>query len=206
VACRLVVGAKIPVVSLITTLRSMLTPAQATPSASGALAAPRREATTCAERLEQLYRDHADRIYGLCLRMSGDRVQATELAQDVFVRAWEQLHRLRPESDAGAWLWRLATNVVLNARRSERRRLARIFPAEDLASFERPDSGTPLPVRRLSIEGAIARLPERARAVFLLHDVEGFAHGEIAAMLGIAEGTVRAHLHRARSLMREALR
>lgn len=155
--------------------------------------------------LEALYRDHADRIYGLCLRMSGDRVSALELAQDVFVRAWEQLSRKPPTGDAGAWLWRLATNVVLNARRSERRRHARVAAVADPALLERITMGTPLPVRRMSIEAAIARLPDRARAVYVLADVEGFPHEEVASMLGIAGGTVRAHLHRARAQMREIL-
>lgn len=159
-----------------------------------------------AQLLERLYREHADRIYGLCLRMCGDSQQATELAQDVFVRAWEQLDRLEPGSDAGAWLWRLATNVVLNAKRSDRRRLARVAPVAEPGLFERAQLGTPLPVRRLSIDAAIARLPDRAREVFILHDVEGFAHNEVAEQLGVAEGTVRAHLHRARALLREALR
>ncbi len=158
-----------------------------------------------AAMLERLYREHADRIFGLCLRMSGDRVRATELAQDVFVRAWEQLERLQPGSDAGAWLWRLATNVVLNAMRSERRRVARVAPVAEPGLLERAELGTPLPVRRLSLDAASARLPERAREVFVLHDVEGFASHEVSELLGIAEGTVRAHLHRARSLLRETL-
>jgi RNA polymerase sigma-70 factor, ECF subfamily len=156
--------------------------------------------------LERLYREHADRVYGLCLRMSGDAVRATELAQDVFVRAWEQLDRLQPGSDAGAWLWRLATNVVLNSMRSDRRRTARVAPVADPALLERTSLGTPLPVRRLTLDAAIATLPDRAREVFVLHDVEGFAHAEVAELLGVAEGTVRAHLHRARTLLREVLR
>ena len=155
---------------------------------------------------EELYRTHADRLYALCLRMSGDRVEATELAQDVFVRAWEKLDRLEQGSDAGAWLWRLATNVVLNDRRSRRRRIARVTNVEQPSELERPDLRTPMPVRRLSFDAAVARLPERARAVFVLHDVEGYDHPEIAAMLGVAEGTIRAHLHRARAMLREALR
>jgi RNA polymerase sigma-70 factor, ECF subfamily len=191
-------------VSLLTTLRSGFSSAVS----RRAVTAPTRTAAdeSRAALLERLYREHADRIYGLCLRMSGDRVRATELAQDVFVHAWEQLDRLRPDSDAGAWLWRLATNVVLNAMRSERRRHARVAPVAEPALLERAQLGTPLPVRRLSLDAAIARLPQRAREVFVLHDVEGFAGPEIAEMLGVAEGTVRAHLHRARSLMRETLR
>jgi len=188
---------------MLSTLRSGFTSAisrRAVPAARLAVEESR------AAMLERLYREHADRIYGMCLRMSGDRVRATELAQDVFVRAWEQLDRLRPGSDAGAWLWRLATNVVLNAMRSERRRVARVAPVSEPGLLERPDLGTPLPVRRLSLDAAIARLPERAREVFVLHDVEGFAAHEVSGLLGISEGTVRAHLHRARTLLREMLR
>jgi RNA polymerase sigma-70 factor (ECF subfamily) len=191
-------------VSLLTTLRSGFTTAVSRRSVPAARRTPAEESR--AALLERLYREHADRIYGLCLRMSGDPVRATELAQDVFVRAWEQLDRLQPGSDAGAWLWRLATNVVLNAMRSERRRYARVAPVAEPGLLERAELGTPLPVRRLSLDAAMARLPERAREVFVLHDVEGFAHAEVAEMLGVAEGTVRAHLHRARTLMREALR
>jgi RNA polymerase sigma-70 factor (ECF subfamily) len=190
-------------VSMLSTLRSGFTSAisrRAVPAAPPAIEESR------AALLERLYRDHADRVFGLCLRMTGDRVRATELAQDVFVRAWEQLDRLRPGSDAGAWLWRLATNVVLNALRADRRRVARVAPVPEPALLERANMGTPLPVRRLSIDAAIGRLPDRAREVFVLHDVEGFASHEVSKLLGVAEGTVRAHLHRARTLMREALR
>src|SRR6478672_191601 len=122
---------------------------------------------TRAALLERLYREHADRIYGLCLRMSGDPVRATELAQDVFVRAWEQLDRLQSGSDAGAWLWRLATNVVLNAMRSDRRRIARVAPVAEPGLLERAEQGTPLPVRRLTIDAAIARLHDRESEVFV---------------------------------------
>lgn len=167
---------------------------------TGSHAAPDRAA-----RLERLYRLHASRVYGICLRMAGDRSRATELAQDVFVRAWEKLHLLGDETDAGAWLARMATNVVLNARRSERRRWARVEPAEDLGALEPVSLQTPLPVRRMDINTAICRLPERARMVYVLHDVEGYAHDEIATMMQIAPGTVRAQLHRARQLMRETL-
>jgi RNA polymerase sigma-70 factor (ECF subfamily) len=159
-----------------------------------------------AARLERLYQAHASRVFGVCLRMTGDRGRATELAQDVFVRAWEKLDLLRDETDAGAWLGRIATNVVLNARRAERRRWARVEPVEDLAALAPVTLRTPLPVRRMDFDAAIRGLPERARMVYVLHDVEGYAHDEVAAMMGVAAGTVRAQLHRARRLMREALR
>ena len=190
--------------SMLSTLRSGFTSAVSRRAITGPVRTPDEHAR--AAQLEQLYGEHANRVYGLCLRMSGDAVRATELAQDVFVRAWEQLDRLQSDSDAGAWLWRLATNVVLNAMRSDRRRVARVAPVAEPALLERAQLGTPLPVRRLSLDAAIARLPDRAREVFVLHDVEGFSSGEVAELLGMAEGTVRAHLHRARSQLREALR
>jgi RNA polymerase sigma-70 factor (ECF subfamily) len=189
-------------VSMLSTLRSGFTSAISRRSVPAATRAAEESRSAL---LERLYREHADRIYGLCLRMTADRVQATELAQDVFVRAWEQLDRLHPDSDAGAWLWRLATNVVLNALRSDRRRVARVAPVAEPGLLERANMGTPLPVRRLSLDAAIARLPDRAREVFALHDVEGFTSQEVSESLGIAEGTVRAHLHRARTLLRETL-
>ena len=159
--------------------------------------------------LEALYREHADRVYGLCLRMSGDRERAAELAQDVFVRIWRKLHLLRREADPGAWIWRVATNVVLNELRSDRRRMARVTAAGGIAEAEAlapPAAGaTPLPVRRMDLATAISRLPQRARAIYLLHDVEGFSTEEIAEQLGVAAGTVRAQLHRARGQMRRIL-
>jgi len=191
-------------VSMLSTLRSGFSSAVSRRAITAPVRTPAEQ--TRAALLEQLYREHADRVYGLCLRMSGDTVRATELAQDVFVRAWEQLDRMKPGSDAAAWLWRLATNVVLNAMRSERRRVARVAPVAEPELLERGQLGTPLPVRRLSLDAAIATLPERAREVFVLHDVEGFASGEVSELLGIAEGTVRAHLHKARAQLREALR
>jgi len=191
-------------VSMLSTLRSGFSSAVSRRAITAPVRTPAEQ--TRAAQLERLYSEHADRMYGLCLRMSGDATRATELAQDVFVRAWEQLDRLEPGTDAGAWLWRLATNVVLNAMRSDRRRVARVAPVAEPALLERAQLGTPLPVRRLSLDAAIAQLPERAREVFVLHDVEGFAGPEVAQMLGVAEGTVRAHLHRARAQLREALR
>lgn len=174
---------------------------------SGAFIAPASglSAPDRAALLERLYRAHAPRVFGVCLRMTGDRVRATELAQDVFVRAWDKIDLLRDEANAGAWLARVATNVVLNARRAERRRWARVEPMEDVAAVAVVSLRTPVPVRRMELAAAMDRLPERARRVYALHDVEGYSHGEVATMLGVASGTVRAQLHRARQLMRKAL-
>jgi RNA polymerase sigma-70 factor (ECF subfamily) len=156
---------------------------------------------------ERLYRTHVDRIFSLCTRMVGDRGRAEELTQDVFVRAWEKLGQFRGESAFGTWLHRLAVNVVLNDRQAERRRRDRHDDGiEDVDTLPYGDS-RPVEVPGLSIdlEKAIAGLPPGARKVFVLHDVEGFTHEEIAESLGVTAGGCKAQLHRARMLLREAL-
>ncbi|HEU4827724.1 MAG TPA: RNA polymerase sigma factor [Gemmatimonadales bacterium] len=151
----------------------------------------------------ELYQAHAGRIFALCLRLEGDRARAEELTQDVFVRAWERLATFRGDSAFGTWLHRLAVNVVLAERRSLWRRGRKILFTDDPAAFERP--GETAAGSAGDLEGAIAGLPPGARTVFVLHDVEGYTHGEIARLSGIAEGTSKAQLFRARRLLREAL-
>jgi RNA polymerase sigma-70 factor (ECF subfamily) len=150
-----------------------------------------------------LYRAHAGRVYALCLRLEGDAARADELTQDVFVRAWERLDSFKGLSSFGTWLHRLAVNVVLTDRRSAWRREQRVFGTDDPAALEQPRRSEP--GLALDLERAIATLPAGARTVFVLHDVEGYQHAEIARMTGIAEGTSKAHLFRARRLLREAL-
>ena len=152
---------------------------------------------------ERLYREHVDRVFSLCARMCGDRVQAEELTQDVFVRAWEKLTLFRGESAFGTWLHRLAVNVILNARKGEGRRRSR--------SEGTPESLDAIPRRqdhvgeRMDLEAAIALLPPGAKRVFVLHDVQGYRHEDIADQLGMTTGGSKAQLHRARMLLREAL-
>lgn len=156
-----------------------------------------------AAAFEELYRTHAGRIHALCLRLEGDQARAEELTQDVFVRAWQRLPTFRGESAFGTWLHRLAVNVVLADRRTLWRRGRRLLFTDDPAAFERP--GEAAPGNTGDLEGAIAALPRGARAVFVLHDVEGYTHEEIARLSGIAAGTSKAQLFRARRLLREAL-
>jgi RNA polymerase sigma-70 factor (ECF subfamily) len=151
-----------------------------------------------------LYRAHAGRVYALCLRLEADADRAEELTQDVFVHAWERLATFRGESAFGTWLHRLAVNVVLTSRRSAWRRTRRVITANDPAAFERA-AEHPGPGLRLDLDQAIAALPPGARAIFVLHDVEGYQHGEIAAFMGVAEGTSKTQLFRARRLLRKAL-
>lgn len=155
---------------------------------------------------ERLYRENVGRVYGLCLRLSSDPSLAEELTQDAFVRAWERLGSFRGESAFFSWLYPLAVNVALSERRARRRRTARVMPTDDLTPFEKPpDVRADGPELGLDLERAMATLPPGARAVFVLHDIEGRKHEEIAELTGVATGTSKAQLHRARRLLREAL-
>jgi RNA polymerase sigma-70 factor (ECF subfamily) len=153
---------------------------------------------------EQLYRENMGRVYALCLRLSCDAALAEELTQDVFVRAWEKLGSFRGDSAFSSWLYPLAVNVALSERRSRRRRTARVMATDDLTPFDRSER-LEEPGAAVDLERALATLPDGARAVFVLHDVEGYRHEEIARLTGIATGTSKAQLHRARRLLREAL-
>ena len=153
---------------------------------------------------EELYREHSPRMYALCLRLSGgSKEEATELLQDAFIRAWRGLRNFRGESAFSSWLHRLTVNAMLERARSDKRRTARVLfmdqPGTDISIVEeRPDA-------KIDLESAIASLPEGARIVFVLHEIEGYQHAEIAEHLGIAEGTVKAQMHRARKLLIKAL-
>jgi RNA polymerase sigma-70 factor, ECF subfamily len=157
------------------------------------------------QAFERLYRTHANRVYSLCARMSGSRVKGEELTQDVFVRTWEKLPQFRGESAFSTWLHRLAVNVVLNARKSDSKRDSRTDETED--GEERWDevAKAPMHIERMDLKQAIDRLPAGARKVFVLHDIEGYKHEEIAELCGITSGGSKAQLHRARLLLREAL-
>jgi RNA polymerase sigma-70 factor (ECF subfamily) len=135
--------------------------------------------------------------------MSGNPASAKDLAQDVFIRAWQKLHTFRGESQASTWLRRLAVNVCLNWLEQEKRRSGRHVDVADLSVFEErvPRSGD----AQIDLERAIGTLPPNARSVFVLHDVEGYKHQDIAKMSGVAVGTVKAQLHRARKLLQQRL-
>jgi RNA polymerase sigma-70 factor (ECF subfamily) len=153
---------------------------------------------------ETLYRANVNKVYGLSYRLAGDALLAEELTQDVFVRAWQKLATFRGDSAFSSWLYPLAINVILGERRSRQRRNARVTTAADLARVAGPVESRP--ALRLDLEQAIAKLPAGARCIFLLHDVEGHGHDEIARITGVTPGTSKAQLHRARRLLREALR
>ena len=150
---------------------------------------------------ETLYRQHVGRVHGLCLRMTGNRDAAEELAQDAFVRAWRKLPGFRGESAFATWLTRLTVNVVVSNQRGQRRRAPWTAGAASAGSVAGPTT----PATRIDLERAIAGLPPQARHVFVLHAVAGYGHVEIARALGIAVGTSKAQLQRARKLLQEVL-
>ena len=145
----------------------------------------------------RLYRDHHRRIYALCLRLSADRSTAEELTQDTFVKAWQRLDGFRGDARFSTWLHRIAVNTAISHRR--RHAWLSLRPDSDDAA---PTDVEPPPGLVRDLDRAIARLPPRARHVFVLIDVEGYSHAEAAAALGMAVGTSKAHLHRARELLR----
>jgi RNA polymerase sigma-70 factor, ECF subfamily len=154
---------------------------------------------------EQLYRRHAPRIHALCLRMTGNVATAEDCVQDAFVQAWRSLAQFETRSAFGTWLHRIAVNTVLQ----QVRRRHEVLGEAD--SFEREVADTladPLaadPGRNRDLERAIAGLPPGARHVLVLVGLYGHSHEEAAQMLGVAVGTCKAQLHRARALLSERL-
>jgi RNA polymerase sigma factor (sigma-70 family) len=154
---------------------------------------------------EILYRRHADRVYGAVLRLAAfDHARAEDLTQEAFIRAWQKLDSFRFESAFGTWVYRLAVNVALMSIRARNADPVSIVDDEHLPDITDPDH--PLrAIERDELEKAIAGLPPRARAVLVLHDVEGWKHEEIAIELEMAVGSSKAQLHRARGLLRRVL-
>lgn len=156
-----------------------------------------------ARAFEALYREHVDRVYGLCLRMTGNVSEAEDCTQEAFIQAWNKLGKFRGDSAFGTWMHRIAVNAVLGRIRKSKREQDRIQVVAQTASSPASigDSGE---LRDLS--DAIDRLPEGARHVFVLNAVYGYSHEESSNMLGIAVGTSKAQLHRARRLLAQQLK
>jgi RNA polymerase sigma-70 factor (ECF subfamily) len=152
---------------------------------------------------ERLYRAHSGRVYGLCLRITREAAVAEDCTQETFISAWRNLARFEGRSALGTWLHRIAVNVALA--RSRRGGLE-VVPAPD--DDDRDETGHAViddDTPPIDVENAIASLPEGARHVLVLYGIYGYTHEEAADMLGIAVGTCKAQLHRARRLLRERL-
>lgn len=158
------------------------------------------------DAFEQLYRSHAPAMMALSRRMLGAAGDPADVVQDIFVKAWEKLPSFRGESSLATWLHRLGVNVILDALRTTKRDALRFRSdaSADLSALETAATSLDF-ATELDLESAVNRLPAGARAVLILHDIEGFSHDEIALMMGIAAGTARAHLWRARRLLARIL-
>lgn len=155
---------------------------------------------------ESLYRLNRDRIYGLLWRMSGGQhALAEDLLQEAFVRAWQKLDLFRGDSRFGTWLHRLAVNVALTDRRTRMRMAGKEVPMDEHVDRTAIGSHDVRADQQRDLEQSIAGLPERARTVLVLYDIEGYQHSEIAEMTGMAVGSSKAQLHRARKILREEL-
>lgn len=152
---------------------------------------------------ERIYRRHVGRIHALTRRML-DADLAEEVTQDVFVRAWEKLGTFRAEASFGTWLHRVAVNVVL-ARRKKLGIQRERYAADGETAMTRFSGRVDRPDLTVDFEAAVETLPPGARQVFVLHDVEGYKHREIAELLGVTSGTTKAQLHRARMMLRAHL-
>lgn len=159
-----------------------------------------------AQAFEQLYRKHSGRLYALCWRLSGgDSSVAEDILQDAFVRAWNKLGQFRGDSSFGTWMHRLTANVALSDRRIRLRRVAREQPMDPDVERTAMGAADVSQGLRNDLEQAIGLLPERARTVLVLFDVEGYRHEEIAEITGMAVGSSKAQLHRARNMVKKAL-
>lgn len=152
----------------------------------------------------ELYRRTSGRVYALCLRMSGDSEEAAELTQDVYVRCWEKLASFRGDSLFTTWLHRLAVNLVIETQKKRAKIAQREHAVDDLEAYGH-HAREVMPDTKLDLERAIAGLPDGAREVLVLKDIEGYRYSDVAKMRGIAVGTVKAQVHRARRLVREAM-
>jgi RNA polymerase sigma-70 factor, ECF subfamily len=178
--------------------------------------APRQDELALAERcrrgdlgaFEELYRAHSGRLYSVAYRMLGNQADAEDLLQDIFLAAHRKLETFRGESALGTWLYRLAVNLCLDYLRSRTGRAIQVTdPLDDEpALYDTRSRGlAERTVAKMDLERALVQLPEGCRAAFLLHDVEGLEHREVAEIMGIAEGTSKSQVHKARLRLRQLL-
>ena len=155
-----------------------------------------------------LYREHARRLFGLALRMTGSAEDAEDLLQEIFLQVHRKLSGFRGESTLGTWLYRLAMNHCLDHLKGKRARMSRATDSLDREEAPEPTAHEPVvptAISRMDLERAIEMLPEGCKAAFLLHDVEGFDHREVASLLGVSEGTSKSQVHKARMRLRAIL-
>jgi RNA polymerase sigma-70 factor, ECF subfamily len=158
------------------------------------------------EAFETLYRQHAARLYTLACRMAGSPEDGEDLLQEIFLQAYRKLGSFKGDSAVGTWLYRLALNHCLDYVRSKQAKMSKLTETLDAETSFEPTARRETPIARLDLERAVERLPEGCREAFVLHDVEGFDHKEVGRLLGIAEGTSKSQVFKARMKLRASLR
>ena len=158
------------------------------------------------EAFETLYRQHSARIYTLACRMGGSPEDGEDLLQEIFLQAYRKIGTFKGDSSVGTWLYRLALNHCLDYVRSRQAKMNKLTETLDAEASMEPIARRDTPIARLDLERAVERLPDGCREAFLLHDVEGFDHKEVGRLLGIAEGTSKSQVFKARMKLRALLR
>src|SRR4026209_1449152 len=158
------------------------------------------------EAFETIYRQDAARIYTLACRMAGSPEDGEDLLQEIFLQAHRKLGGFKGDSAIGTWLYRLTLNHCLDYVRSRQAKMSKLTDTLDADASFQPTARRETPIARIDLERAVARLPEGCREAFVLHDVEGFDHKEVGRLLGIAEGTSKSQVFKARMKLRSMLR
>ena len=158
------------------------------------------------DAFETLYRQHSARVYSLASRMAGSSEDGEDLLQEIFLQAYRKIGTFKGDAALGTWLYRLAVNHCLDYVRSRQAKMNKLTETLDAETSFEPSARRDTPIARLDLERAIDRLPDGCREAFVLHDVEGFDHKEVGHMLGIAEGTSKSQVFKARARLRALLR
>ena len=179
-------------------------PTSAAPAASDAELVS-RSLNGDVDAFETVYRQHSGRIYTLACRMAGSPEDGEDLLQEVFLQAFRKLQTFKGDASLGTWLYRLALNHCLDYVRSRQARMKKLTDTLDAETSFEPAARRTTPIAKLDLDRAIERLPDGCREAFVLHDVEGFDHKEVGALLGIAEGTSKSQVFKARLKLRAIL-
>jgi RNA polymerase sigma-70 factor (ECF subfamily) len=167
---------------------------------------PSKEPGGSAQDFEDIYRQQAPRIYSLACRMAGSPEDGEDLLQEIFLQAYRKLGGFKGESTIGTWLYRLALNHCLDYVRSRQAKMSKLTESLDAQTAAEPAARRDTPIARLDLDRALERLPDGCREAFVLHDVEGFDHKEVGELLGIAEGTSKSQVFKARLKLRALLK
>ena len=176
------------------------------PEAPGRPGTPGNDATRATDDFEAIYRQHSSRIYTLACRMAGSPEDGEDLLQEIFLQAYRKLGSFKGDSTLGTWLYRLALNHCLDYVRSRQAKMKKTTESLDAEPAREPAARRDTPIARIDLDRALERLPDGCREAFVLHDVEGYDHKEVAELLGIAEGTSKSQVFKARLKLRGLLK